>query len=85
MESYVHNGTFRTKSSIYNGAIFTSVKSYLENILNQFELPLGCSFFHNLPFCEKANKCENFGIKSLLLIENFFFKIRNYAMEWHHQ
>ena len=50
MESYVHSGTFRTKLSIFNGAIFTSVKSYLENILNQFELPLGCSFFHNSPF-----------------------------------
>ena len=44
-------------------------------------------FLHNVPFWQKACNCENFGRKSCLLtIEQFFFfKIRNYAMEWRHQ
>ena len=43
-------------------------------------------FLHNSTFREKACNCENLRKKSLLLtIENFFFEIRNYAMEWYDQ
>ena len=42
-------------------------------------------FLHNSPFFEKTYNCENVGRKSLLLtMEQFFFEIRNYKMEWHH-
>ena len=36
-------------------------------------------------FFVKKLTTENFGRKNLLLtIEQFFFEIRNYAMEWRH-
>ena len=83
--SYVHRGIFRAKSNIYDGAFFTLVKPYFKNVLNSMESPLGSIFLHNSPFCEKTCNCENFGKKSLLLtMEQFFFEIQNYAMEWRH-
>ena len=84
MESYVLRGIFRIKLEIYDGAFFTSVKPYFKNVLNSIKLPLGSIFYS--PFREKAYNCKNFGRKSLLLtVEQFFFEIRNYAMEWCHQ
>ena len=84
MESYAHKGIFRTKSNIYNGAFFTSVRPYFKNVLNSIKLPLGSIFYS--PFREKAYNCKNFRRKSLLLtVEQFFFEIRNFAMEWCHQ
>ena len=83
MESYVHKWIFKTKSNIYNGAFFNSVKPYFKSVLNSIELLLGSIFYS--PFRVKAYNCENFRRKSLLTIEQFFFKIRNYAMESCHQ
>ena len=88
MENYVHRGIFRTKFIIYNGAFFNSVKPYFENILNSIELPLGSSFCTTHLFVKKlttVKKGENIGGSLLLTIEQLFFKIRNDAMEWHHQ
>ena len=57
---------------------------YVKSVLNLIKLPLGSIFYTTHPFVEKLTT-ENFGRKSLLLtIEQFLFKIRNYAMEWHH-
>ena len=53
MESYVHKGIFRTKSNIYDGAFFTSVKPYFKNVLNSIELPLGSIFCTTHPFVKK--------------------------------
>ena len=72
-------GIFRTKSNIYDGAFFTSVKPYFKNVLK-------FHFLLNSPFRQKTYNSENARSKSLLLtIEHFFFKIQNYAMEWRHQ
>ena len=77
-------GIFRIKSSIYDGAFFTSVKPYFKNVLNLIELSSGSIFYTTYPLVKKLTT-ENLGRKSLLLaMEQFFFKIRNYVMEWHH-
>ena len=59
----------------------------LNHILKTYSVRSNCllgSIFYTTR--EKTYNCENFGRKSLLLtIEHFFFKIQNYAMEWHHQ
>ena len=55
MESYVHKGIFRTKSNIYDGAFFTSVKPYFKNVLNSIELPLGSIFYAPNPFVKKLS------------------------------
>ena len=59
----------------------------LNHILKTYSLRSNCllgSTFYTTH--EKTYNCENFGRKSLLLtIEQFFFEIRNYAMEWCHQ
>ena len=83
MESYVHKGIFRTKSNIYDGAFFTSVKPYFKNVLNSIELPLGCIFYTTHSFIKTLRTS---GESLLLTIDQFFFfKIRNYAMECRHQ
>ena len=47
-------------------------------------MPLGSIFYTTHPFVEEL-MTENFGRKSLLLaMEQFFFEILNYAMEWCH-
>ena len=53
MESYAHKGIFRTKSKIYDGGFFTSVKPYFKNVLNSIKLPLGSTFCTTHPFVKK--------------------------------
>ena len=81
MYSCFHRDIFRTKSNIYDGPFFTSVKPYFKNVLNSIEFLLGYIFYITHSFVKKLN-CENFWIKSLLLIiQQFFLEIQNYAME----
>ena len=63
MESYVHKGIFRTKSNIYDGAFFTSVKPYFKNVLNSIELPLSSFFYITHPFLKKLTTLKNLGEK----------------------
>ena len=68
-----HNksSNFRTKSNIYDGAFFTSVKSYFKNVLNSIELPRGSIFWTTHPFVRKLTT-GNFGREKVLLtIEQF--------------
>ena len=53
MQSYVHRAVFRTKPNIYDVAFFSSVKPYLENVLNLIELPLSSIFCTIHPFVKK--------------------------------
>ena len=73
MESYVCRGIFRTKSNIYNGAFFTLVKPYFENVLNLIKLPLGSNFCTTHPLVKKLTTVETSGEKFLLTIEQFCF------------
>ena len=74
MKSYIHKGLFRTKPNIYDGAFFSSVQPYFENVFNSIELPLGSSFCTTHPFVKKFTT-ENFRRKSpLLTVEQFFSK-----------
>ena len=63
MESYVHKEIFRTKSNIYDGAFFTSVKPYFKNVLNSTELPLGSIFCTTHSFVKKITTMKTFGEK----------------------
>ena len=53
----------RTKSSIYDGAFFTSVKSYFKNVLNSIELPLGYISYTNHSFVKKLTTAKTSGEK----------------------
>ena len=82
MESYAHKGIFRTKSNIYNGAFFTSVRPYFKNVLNSIELPLGSIFYTTHPFAKKLKLWEkNSSVSNIF----FFFEIQNCSMEWRYQ
>ena len=48
MQSHAHRGIFRTKLNIYDGAFFTSVKSYFKNVLNSIKLLLSSIFYTTL-------------------------------------
>ena len=63
MQSYVHRGTFRTKSKIHDGAFFNSIKSYFKNILNLTELPLGSVFYTTHSFAKKLTIVKTLGEK----------------------
>ena len=76
MESYVHKGIFRTKSNIYDGAFFTSVKPYFKNVLNSIELPLGSIFYAPNPFVKKLSTLKTSRETEK---KSFFFKIR---LQW---
>ena len=84
LTNLIQGGIFRTKSNIYGGAFFPSVKPYFKNVLNSIELPLGSIFYTTHPFVKKLTTLKTSGGK-VLAMEDFFFEIRNYAMEWHHQ
>ena len=83
---YPHRDIFRTKSNIYNGAFFTSVKPYFKNVLNSIELPLSSIFYTTHPSVKKTYNSENVGKKKSFVNNGtiFFFEIRNYSMEWRH-
>ena len=59
----------------------------LNNTLKTYSVRSNCllgSIFYTTR--QKTYNYENVGRKSLLLtMEQFFFEIRNYPMEWHHQ
>ena len=55
---------FRTKPNIYDGAFFTSVKSYFKNVLNSIELPLGSIFYTTHPFVKKLTTVKTQGEKA---------------------
>ena len=63
MESYVHKEIFRTKSNIYDGAFFTSVKPYFKNVLNSTELPLGSISCTTHSFVKKITTMKTLGEK----------------------
>ena len=63
MLSYVYRGIFRTKSNIYDGAFFTSVKPYFKNVLNLIDLPLGSIFCSTHPFVKNLIIVETSGAK----------------------
>ena len=63
MESFVLKGIFRTKSKIYDGAFFTSVKPYFKGVLNSIELPLGSIFCTTHPFVKKLSTVKTSGEK----------------------
>ena len=54
---------FRTKSDIYDGAFFTSVKPYFKNVLNSIKLPLGSIFYTTHPFVKKPITLKTLGEK----------------------
>ena len=54
-------------------------------MLNSIKLPLGSIFHTTCSFVKKLTPVKTLGEKVLLIIEHFFFKIWNYAMEWCHQ
>ena len=57
------------------------LKTYL---IRSIELPLGSIFYATHPFVKKLTTVKISGEKALLKMEQFFFEIRNYAMEWRH-
>ena len=63
MLSYAHRGIFRTKSDIYDGAFFTSVKLYFKNVLNSIKFPLGSIFYTTHPFVKKPTTLKTLGEK----------------------
>ena len=71
LKNFIHRGIFRTKSNIYSGAFFTSVKPYFKNVLNSIELPLRSIFYTTHPFVKKLTTLKNSGEK-VLTIEHFF-------------
>ena len=85
MESYVHKGVFRTKSNIYDGAFFTSVKPNFKNVLNV--IAFRYHFLHNSFFREKVCNCGRKSRRKSLVNNRtiFIFEIRNYIMKWRHQ
>ena len=54
---------FRTKSDIYDGAFFTSVKPYFKNVLNSIKLPLGSIFYTTHSFLKKLIAMKTLGKK----------------------
>ena len=56
LKNFIRGGIFRTKSKIYSGAFFPSVKPYFKNVLNSIELPLGSIFYTTHPFVKKLTK-----------------------------
>ena len=71
LKNFIHRGIFRTKSNIYRGAFFTSVKPYFKNVLNSIELPLRSIFHTTNPFVKKLTTLKNSGEK-VLTMEHFF-------------
>ena len=53
----------RTKSNIYDGAFFTSVKPYFKNVLNSIKFPLGPIFYTTHPFVKKPTTLKTSGEK----------------------
>ena len=53
----------QTKSNIYDGAFFTSVKPCFKNVLNWIELPLGSIFCTAHHFVEKLTTVKTLGEK----------------------
>ena len=62
-KNLIHRGIFRTKSNIYSGAFFTSVKPYFKNVLNLIKLPLGSIFYTTHPFVKKPTTLKTSGEK----------------------
>ena len=54
---------FKTKSDIYDGAFFTSVKPYFKNVLNLIKFPLGSIFYTTHPFVKKPTTLKTLGEK----------------------
>ena len=63
LQSYVYGDIFRTKSNIYNGAFFISVKLCFKNVPNLIELPLGSIFYKTHPFGKKLTTVKILGEK----------------------
>ena len=73
LNKFIHRGIVRTKSNIYSGAFFTSVKPYFKNVLNSIELPLGSIFYATHPFMKKLTTLKTSG-KRVLTMELFLFR-----------
>ena len=71
-KNFIQRGIFRTKSNIYRGAFFISVKPYFKNVLNSIELPVGSIFYTTHPFMKKLTTLKPLGEK-VLTVELFFF------------